>query len=315
MNQLTSYTMQHHKPMSVSEIQSDPEKVKIINRVFHDFDADTYENEHPEIYDLERASWKELMEGPLAPIVSKQDVVILDIGTGNGFVIDVITPFVLPTHTVIFSDISQKMVDIVSEKFKNHDFKKEFIVTEAAHIPYPTESIDLITVNSVLHHIPNHEEFLAEAKRLLRPGGALLIKHEPNVRFPRNTTLRSLYLFVNKMKGRGDQNKPKPVDQKLLDALEQEGVSFIEPVTKQQLQSLVDISSPTAGGGMDMERGFDPYNIVSRVFPEATESRISTYAYLGKYNEKKNIITQLVAGVLKFVFPKDGYLFDLIVIK
>lgn len=301
--------------MTLRELQNDSDKIKIINRVFHDWDADAYEDEHPEIYELERASWKELMSGMLAPIMEKQDLRLLDIGTGNGFVLDVISPFITTSQTVIFSDISEKMIGVVTEKFKAQPYKKEFIVCEAARVPLPDASIDIITVNSVLHHIPNYDEFLIEARRLLAPGGALIIKHEPNIRFPQNAALRSFYLLLNKIKGKGGHTVEHPIDSELVSALEHAGIQFAEPVSKFQLQALIDIGSPTASGGMDMERGFDPYKIVAEVFPSAQDSRITSYAYLGKYNEQKNIATRMLAGLLKLIFPKDGFMFDLVVIK
>ncbi len=301
--------------MTLKELGQNADKIKIINRVFHDWDADAYEDEHPEIYELERASWKELMNGMLLPLTKKADLRLLDIGTGNGFVLDVISPFISASQTVVFTDISEKMIGVVTEKFKDKPYKKEFIVCEAAKVPLPNASIDIITVNSVLHHIPNYDEFLVEARRLLAPGGALIIKHEPNIRFPQNGTLRSFYLLLNKIKGRGSHAVASPIDPELVRALESAGIRFSEPVTKYDLQALIDIGSPAAGGGMDVERGFDPYKIVAEVFPSAKDSRISSYAYLGKYNEQKNAITRMLSGFFKLLFPKDGYLFDLIVIK
>ena len=307
--------MTDNNKKTLKELQQDSNRIKIINRVFHDWDADAYEDEHPEIYELERASWKELMSGMLAPIMEKKDLRLLDIGTGNGFVLDVISPFITASQTVIFSDISEKMIGVVTEKFKAQPYKKEFIVCEAARVPLPDNSIDIITVNSVLHHIPNYDEFLIEARRLLAPGGALIIKHEPNIRFPQNSMLRSFYLSLNKIKGKGSHAVAHPIDSELVNALKQAGIEFAEPVSKYQLQALIDIGSPAAGGGMDVERGFDPSKIVAEVFPSAKDSRITSYAYLGKYNEQKNAATKLLSGFFKLLFPKDGYLFDLIVIK
>lgn len=302
------------KEITLEEACKDINAIKTINRVFHDWDADSYENEHPEIYMMERASWEELLEGKLAMIMSDPDLVLLDIGTGNGFVIETIAPFIAPSQKVIFSDISQKMIDSVQKKFSAHPFKKEFLVSEAAQIPLPDASVGLIVVNSVLHHIPDYEVFLNEAKRLIRPGGALVIKHEPNVRYGQNFFLRSLYALLYSLSGRKKAATPRPLASELVDALAAEGITFSEPVNQAQLQSLIDIGSPTAGGGLDMERGFDPYLISSKHFPSANLVEIRSYAFLGKFNENKNSLTKLIARVLKTIFPKDGGLFDLVII-
>lgn len=108
---------------------------------------------------------------------------------------------------------------------------------------------------------------------------------------------------------------PAPADRGLLEALEREGVVFSSTVTKNDIQSLVDIASPTAAGGLDTERGFDPYDIVQKFFPDAEHYNITTYAYLGKFNEQKNLPTRMLSRLLRSLFPKDGGLFDLVVEK
>jgi SAM-dependent methyltransferase len=47
-------------------------------------------------------------------------------------------------------------------------------------LPVEDGSVDVITVNSVLHHIYDLSSFVAECERLLKPSGLMVVAHEPN---------------------------------------------------------------------------------------------------------------------------------------
>ncbi len=48
------------------------------------------------------------------------------------------------------------------------------MVQDSARLPFEDGSFDTVTCVAALNHIPNRREFLAEARRLLRPGGSLI---------------------------------------------------------------------------------------------------------------------------------------------
>lgn len=57
----------------------------------------------------------------------------------------------------------------------------QLVCGSAARLPFPTASFDLIYCVNALHHFDQPERFIAEARRLLRPGGALaLIGMDPH---------------------------------------------------------------------------------------------------------------------------------------
>jgi SAM-dependent methyltransferase len=51
----------------------------------------------------------------------------------------------------------------------------DLLVEDAAKLPYPDESFDSITFVACLNHIPNREDVLREAKRLLAPSGRIVL--------------------------------------------------------------------------------------------------------------------------------------------
>ncbi|HXJ39075.1 MAG TPA: class I SAM-dependent methyltransferase [Bryobacteraceae bacterium] len=60
-----------------------------------------------------------------------------------------------------------------------------FVCGDAEHLPFADESFDAVTMFDVLEHIPNDHRAMAEAMRVVRTGGPVLISTpNPNWRFP-----------------------------------------------------------------------------------------------------------------------------------
>jgi SAM-dependent methyltransferase len=51
---------------------------------------------------------------------------------------------------------------------------------DAAALPVPDESFDLVLGHAVLHHLPDLDAAFAEVRRVLRPGGTFLFAGEPS---------------------------------------------------------------------------------------------------------------------------------------
>ena len=102
---------------------------------------------------------------------------MLDIGTGPGHI-----PLLIverwPEVSVIGIDVSVNMIRIAHQHRERspHRHRLEFRVAEARHLPFPDASFHTVFSNTILHHIPEPRPFLEEAWRVLRPGGAFLIR-------------------------------------------------------------------------------------------------------------------------------------------
>lgn len=55
----------------------------------------------------------------------------------------------------------------------------DLVVEDTARLPFESETFDTISIIAALNHIPNREAVLAEAYRLLTPGGRVLITMIP----------------------------------------------------------------------------------------------------------------------------------------
>lgn len=56
------------------------------------------------------------------------------------------------------------------------------LLAEAHHIPLTSGFADIVALNSVLHHSKYPRKALAEAARLVRPGGILVMDYDPQLR-------------------------------------------------------------------------------------------------------------------------------------
>ncbi len=98
---------------------------------------------------------------------------LLDIGTGTGRMLELLGPYFDEAEGV---DLSHEMLAIARSNLDSR---------EAAHcrvrhgnmymLPYPDDSFDLITIHQVLHYAGEPERVIAEAERVLRPGGRVVV--------------------------------------------------------------------------------------------------------------------------------------------
>ena len=113
-----------------------------------------------------RASYLHALPGLLDP-----EWVVGDLGCGTGQGAATLAPFV---RQVIAVDRSSDMLDAARRRVQdlpNVDVRRG----ELEALPIQDGALDAATLLLVLHHLPDPAEALAEAARVLRPGGRLLI--------------------------------------------------------------------------------------------------------------------------------------------
>lgn len=98
---------------------------------------------------------------------------LLDIGTGTGALLPRLCG---KASRVIGIDHSSAMLAEASARLKESGCAGvELRLGEMAHLPVPDESADVAVFNMVLHHAPQPDAVLAEAWRVLKKGGTLVI--------------------------------------------------------------------------------------------------------------------------------------------
>lgn len=306
------------KTVTFSEAKNNPSLVLEINVAFHDIEAKVYENNHPEIYSYEKVSWQELFTRIRNLSVGREKLTLLDIGTGTGFVPSTISGLLSKEDTVVFSDVSSRMLKLAERNTKNDAYLKKFVLIKNSYEEISVNSIDVITLNSVLHHIADIPLFFKEVFRMLKSGGVIIIKHEPNIRFGNNIVLSNLYKVLRFLRYRGSgyrHVKQSSIQIETIKCLEAKGITFLPPLKNGELQALVDIHSPTAAGSFDKSRGFNPFTFVPVYIDNAQIIECNTYGYLGKIRDDATFVRKCISKFLRLVFPKDGYFFDVVIKK
>jgi ubiquinone/menaquinone biosynthesis C-methylase UbiE len=101
---------------------------------------------------------------------------MLEVGCGTGNSRQIYAPL---ARTTIGIDLARDGL-----RFAHDDFpENSWLCADAVQLPIADSSLDLVAFSSVLHHIPNYEDALREAYRVLKPEG-FVFAFDPNAWHP-----------------------------------------------------------------------------------------------------------------------------------
>lgn len=110
----------------------------------------------------------------LAQIASGETV--LDLGSGGGIDVLLSARRVGPRGKVYGLDMTDEMLALArANQAKAGVTNVEFLKGDIEHIPLPNDSVDLIISNCVINLSPDKDRVLAEAFRVLKPGGRFAV--------------------------------------------------------------------------------------------------------------------------------------------
>ena len=102
---------------------------------------------------------------------------VLDLGCGRGDDVRALAGLVAPGGAVTGVDVSPEMIAAAQQApwTGNTDVTVAFHVAEGANLLFADNSFDAVRIDRVLQHVEKPEAVLAEARRVLRPGGRLVL--------------------------------------------------------------------------------------------------------------------------------------------
>jgi ubiquinone/menaquinone biosynthesis C-methylase UbiE len=100
---------------------------------------------------------------------ARGEVLEIAVGTGRNF------PFYPEGVLLTGIELSPKMLDLARRRARELGRDADLRVGDAHNLPFPDASFDTVVVTLALCTIPDDRRALAEAARVLRPGGQLLL--------------------------------------------------------------------------------------------------------------------------------------------
>lgn len=98
---------------------------------------------------------------------------MLDIATGAGHTAHAFAPHL---RRVMATDITLPMASQARTVARDKDLTNVLVAqVDAELLPWPADIFDLVTCRMAAHHFPHIDRFLAEAARVIRPGGLLVV--------------------------------------------------------------------------------------------------------------------------------------------
>jgi ubiquinone/menaquinone biosynthesis C-methylase UbiE len=96
---------------------------------------------------------------------------VLLIGAGTGLDLD----FIPPASQITATDLTPAMVAKIKKRSQSLRLKVEALVMDGHHLRFADETFDKIILHLILAVIPDPNQCLQEAERVLKPGGKVAV--------------------------------------------------------------------------------------------------------------------------------------------
>jgi SAM-dependent methyltransferase len=101
-------------------------------------------------------------------------------------------------------DLTPRSVEITQHHFALYDMRGAFMIADGEHLPFGSETFDVVYSNGVLHHTPDTAGAVREVHRVLRPGGTakVMLYHRNSLNYGFEIILRRGLLGGEFVRGR-----------------------------------------------------------------------------------------------------------------
>jgi ubiquinone/menaquinone biosynthesis C-methylase UbiE len=107
-------------------------------------------------------------------VAGTQPRTILDVGCGTGLFASRLQG-ALPQVAVYAVDLVSDMLAKGQPRWRRHREHVLPVQGDSERLPFPSETFDIVTCANSFHHYPHQDRAIAEMRRVLRPGGRLMV--------------------------------------------------------------------------------------------------------------------------------------------
>ena len=159
-----------------------------VNVIFHDIEAEEYDQIHQDMWGNLLEQYQLLINDCYQNGFKKKQIEILDVGCGTGLGSELLLNTDLANYVTEINllDVSSKMLEKALSRSQSWKIPAIGFNGKLAEL---NKKFDLILVSSVLHHIPDIENFINQIDSHLNPGGVFFHIHDPNGDFLRDSQL------------------------------------------------------------------------------------------------------------------------------
>ncbi len=135
--------------------------------------------------------WRKKLSAQL--IITSPNMKLLDIATGTGDQIISLCKTHAAINSAIGIDLSENMLNIGRKKVKQRNLSSIIQLRKgnATHLPFNNNTVDIVSCSFGLRNIDDLPLALSEIRRVLKPGGQLLILE---FSLPKNKVIKGMYL-------------------------------------------------------------------------------------------------------------------------
>jgi SAM-dependent methyltransferase len=272
--------------------------VEEVNRLYHDFEASSYELRHPEVFGQLPTLWKAMVELSVSTS-HPQTWRILDYGCGTGFealqIVRLLPPGSVESITCI--DQSPEMLRRCESSILSIVPHARFVL-RPMDIPQERRGYNLLATNSLLHHLPEPDIVWRDLLPLLSTTAIWLAGHEPSRRFYMNPYCRLVYSRFRRSYRLRRLLAPNTYAQRLarrlgasLDPAKATAVAafrsglFARLPSRHAIESLVDLHVPHSSHDAAIGQGFDFEQFQRELASHWALVWLRTYSFMGPYLE------------------------------
>lgn len=130
--------------------------------------AEKFDDNDPSVYNMCRKDYPDV----LAEVMKEPFSDLLDAGCGTGAMLAMFQKDCPDKHYTGI-DLSEKMIETAKKKELEGVC---FVAGDCENLPFADSSFDVVTCSMSFHHYPHPEKFFQSLRRVLRPGGRLILR-------------------------------------------------------------------------------------------------------------------------------------------